>query len=254
MAVSTHVRATTSGAAHTAARDFPFHDGRPVALTGRQWALLLLAVAVGALADLVVAVPGPGWLSVAVRGVLFAGIPLAVLTRVVPGALGSLFHRVRGRDIALMVGVAAVNVAVTTAVGVVLAQLTHLHANAAAGEIAALGAADRVAYFLGMVPQLLGEEVVTVLPFLALLTFVVRLLRAPRWAGITVAWVGSAVLFALLHLPTYGGNLLQCLAVIGVARLVLFVPYLLTKNLWTSTGAHVLNDWALFGTSLLLPA
>ena len=57
--------------------------------------------------------------------------------------------------------------------------------------------------------------------------------------------VGTLV-FAAIHLPTYGGNILQCLAVIGVARVVLLVPFLLTKNIWASTGAHVLNDWTLF--------
>lgn len=66
-----------------------------------------------------------------------------------------------------------------------------------------------------------------------------------------VAWLASAVPFALVHLPTYNWNWVQCLVVIGGARLVLSLAYLATRNLWVSTGAHVLNDWVLFGVGVL---
>jgi hypothetical protein len=29
------------------------------------------------------------------------------------------------------------------------------------------------------------------------------------------------------------------------------MAYMKTKNIWVSTGAHILNDWSLFGLSLL---
>ena len=38
---------------------------------------------------------------------------------------------------------------------------------------------------------------------------------------------------------------------IGSARIVLTLPWILTKNIWVSTGAHIINDWLLFGLSLL---
>jgi hypothetical protein len=31
--------------------------------------------------------------------------------------------------------------------------------------------------------------------------------------------------------------------VIGSARMVLTLPWILTKNIWVSTGAHIINDW-----------
>ncbi len=34
---------------------------------------------------------------------------------------------------------------------------------------------------------------------------------------------------------------------LGAMRLVLTLPYLMTKNIWVSAGAHILNDWLLFG-------
>jgi hypothetical protein len=38
---------------------------------------------------------------------------------------------------------------------------------------------------------------------------------------------------------------------VGVARLILTLPYIMTRNLWVSSGAHVLNDWTMFSASLL---
>ena len=106
-------------------------------------------------------------------------------------------------------------------------------------------------FFARTALQLLGEEVMTILPFLALLALCTRGLGMGRRSAMVVAWLLSAVLFALAHLPAYGWNLLQCLVVIGSARLVLTLPWIMTKNLWVSTGAHVINDWLLFSMGLL---
>ena len=103
-----------------------------------------------------------------------------------------------------------------------------------------------------MAPQLLGEELFTILPFLALLWWLHARAGIRRRKALVLAWLLSAIPFALVHLPTYGWDLLQCLSIIGTARLVLSLAYLLSRNLWVSTGAHVLNDWMLVGTALLL--
>jgi len=71
------------------------------------------------------------------------------------------------------------------------------------------------------------------------------------WA-IVLASLLSALPFALAHLPTYDWNLLQCLVIIGSARLVLTLAYLATRNVWAATDAHVLNNWTLFAVSLYL--
>jgi membrane protease YdiL (CAAX protease family) len=254
--------ATTAGdgtipaASGTAARshDFPLYAGDPKRLTGVQWAVLLGAWLVAAACDLLVGVPGPPWLSIVVRGVLFAGLPLLALAWALGGvraAWGTLFRRVRGRDVGLMVGFAALNVVVTFVVGLLVSSLFDANPNPTGAALADLGTGDRIAYFLSMIPQLVGEEVFTVVPFLAVLTLATVAWRLGRRASITIALVVAAVLFALIHLPTYDWNLLQCLLIIGVARVILFVPYLLTKNLAVSAGAHVLNDWTLFGLGLL---
>jgi membrane protease YdiL (CAAX protease family) len=43
----------------------------------------------------------------------------------------------------------------------------------------------------------------------------------------------------------------QCIIIIGSARLVLTLPWIMTKNIWVSTGAHIVNDWLLFLMGLL---
>ena len=72
-----------------------------------------------------------------------------------------------------------------------------------------------------------------------------------RKGAIVGAWLISSLLFGLIHLPTYDWNLIQCIVVIGSARMVLTLPWILTKNIWVSTGAHIVNDWLLFSMSLL---
>jgi hypothetical protein len=59
------------------------------------------------------------------------------------------------------------------------------------------------------------------------------------------------LVFGALHLPTYDWNLVQCIVIIGTARMVLTLAYIVTKNIWVSTGAHVINDWLLLGMALL---
>ncbi|TDK21046.1 CPBP family intramembrane metalloprotease [Luteimonas aestuarii] len=97
--------------------------------------------------------------------------------------------------------------------------------------------------------QLPGEEPVTILPMLVL----VAALRRPgvsAWLAIGIAWIATALMFGALHLPTYLWHPGQALLVIGAARLVLTGVYLLTRNLWASTLAHVVDDWTLMAIAV----
>ena len=97
----------------------------------------------------------------------------------------------------------------------------------------------------------MGEELVSILPFLAILYFLTQKLGFSRTAAVITAWIVTAVWFAAIHLPTYNYNIIQCLIAIGGARLVLTLAYMKTKNLWVSFGAHVINDWMTFGLAVL---
>lgn len=230
--------------------DFPFHDGQPVALTARAWVLVLLAVGLG-FAALNLPLPAGPWRLV--PALLFPLIPLLALRAVAgPSAWSALFRRPSSRDLLLALGVALLNIAVTFAVGAVVVAWFNTSANPAVVALGHESTAERLLFFAASVPQLLGEELLTVLPLLALLSWFSGHLGMPRRRALLWAWLLSALPFALVHLPTYQWNLLQCLLVIGSARLVLSLAYLRTANVWVSTLAHVLNDWTLFGVALAL--
>lgn len=232
-------------------KEFPFYNGAPVPISGGQWAFVLSMVAV---AFLLLALPidWPGeTFGQFIPALLFPIIPLAALAYVAPGHWKSIFGRVGLREVKLMIGFALLNIVVTMGVGAVVHSLTEVTPNAAAAQLAGMDTAERIAFFAKIAPQLFGEEVITILPFLALLYFFTAVLGAGRKAAILGAWIVSSVVFGLIHLPTYDWNLIQCLIIIGSARLVLTLPWIMTKNIWVPTGAHIINDWLLLGMSIL---
>lgn len=233
--------------------DFPFYNGAPVSLSGRQWLFVMASVVVG-FAVLVAPVPWPGGpFGALIPALLFAALPLAALARVAPRHWRVLFGKVGGRELRLMVGFALLNLVVTLGVGVLVQAFVDVTPNAAAAPLAHMDTLERTLFFAKTLPQLLGEELVTMLPFLALMTLLTSHFGVGRKRAILGAWLLSALLFGLLHLPAYDWNVVQCVVVIGTARLVLTLAWILTKNLWVSTGAHILNDWLLF-TAVLVGA
>lgn len=251
---------TTAAAHHAQGRwtrledpgtEFPFHKGVPVAVSGRQWLFVMAAVVLG-LVPLALPIHWPGGpIGPFIPAVLLPLIPLLALARVAPGHWRAIFGRVGVRELRLMVGFGLLNIVVSLGVGVIVNALTTVSSNAAASELAGMDGTGQALFFAKTVPQLLGEEVITLLPFLALLHWFTARWGMGRRGAVIAAWVITSVVFGLIHLPTYDWNLVQCLVVIGTARLVLTLPWILTKNLWVSTGAHILNDWLLFGAGLL---
>ena len=232
-------------------RDFPFYNGAPVGLSVWQWLFLLAAVAIG-FAVLVAPIPWPaGPLGAMIPAVLFPLIPRLALAQVAPGHWTSLFGKVGGRELRLMLGFALLNIVVTMSVGTLVYVHTDVTSNAAAAQLDGMDTAGRIAFFAKTVPQLFGEELVTLLPFLAVLALLSNRFGVSRKSAIVGAWLVSSLIFGLIHLPTYDWNLIQCIVVIGTARMVLTLAWILTKNVWVSTGAHIINDWLLFGFGLL---
>ncbi|MDF3306666.1 CPBP family intramembrane metalloprotease [Rhodococcus sp. T2V] len=78
--------------------------------------------------------------------------------------------------------------------------------------------------------------------------------KLSRTTAIVLAWLISAVWFGAAHLQTYDWNVAQAFIVIGGARLILTLAYIRTKNLWVSTGAHIINDWTLFTPAIVINA
>lgn len=239
-------------------RDFPFYHGNPVALTAAQWWFLLGLVAL-AFALLIAPIAWPGGeVGAFLPAVLYPVIPLAGLAWVSKGHAGSLFGKVGWREVKLMVLFALLNIVVTMIVGGIVQTTLGASANPAIATAGALSPGGLVVFLTKTAVQLVGEEVMTIIPMLALLRVLVARAGLSRAAGVRWAWVGSAILFGLLHLSTYHWDFAQCLLIIGTARLVLSMAYIKTKNLWVSTGAHILNDWFLIvinviGSKLVQP-
>lgn len=186
-----------------------------------------------------------------VRPIAFFAIPLAVLAFVTPKHWTAIFRRFRRRDIKWVVGFAVLNLVLSFVVALVVLNLSGAKANPAVHGLADLSAPERVLFYAKTIPQLFGEEVLSILPFLALLTLFTAWMNLSRKSSIIAAWLLSAAIFGAAHLPTYDWNLVQCFVIIGSARLVLTLPYIMTKNIWVSTGAHILNDWTTFTLSIL---
>jgi membrane protease YdiL (CAAX protease family) len=232
--------------------DFPYYNDRPVGLSARQWILVIVGVAVG----FYVLTRGYGNAIPTLKGfvpaISYVAIPLIILAIVTKGHWTALFRKIRGRDIWLMIGFAILNVIVTMMSGFLFIDLDTATTNATVAGLADQGGGELVLSYLRAAIQLVGEEIMTILPFLALIWLFAQKMKTGRVTAIVLAWLITAVLFAAEHLPTYGWNFVQALTGVGVARLVLTLPYIMTKNLWVSAGAHILNDWIMFSLSLLL--
>ncbi|MFE5703172.1 CPBP family intramembrane metalloprotease [Rhodococcus sp. ACS1] len=232
--------------------DFPFYNGTPTALSTRQWILMWVSVVVGFAA--LVLIPQPGNLVALIPRILFVGIPLVVLAMVTREHWTALFRKVHGRDVLTMIGFAVLNLVVTSALALIVQALFGVASNEAVEDAGKGGVLDTAAFYVGTGIQLVGEEVFTIVPFLALLYFLYAKAKLSRKTAIVLAWLLSAVWFGAAHLQTYDWNFAQAFIVIGGARLVLTLAYIRTKNLWVSTGAHIINDWTLFTQAIVINA
>jgi hypothetical protein len=224
--------------------DLPFYNGRPVAIPGGGW-LLVIGATVLAVAFLLLIPANPLPLSFLVAALL-SGVPLAALALAAGPGWTTLFRPFGVIQLAQAVGFGLLTLIVSGLVGWLLITVMPTTPNPGIAGLASVGVVDLVIFILHAVIQLVGEEVITILPLLAVLWLCVTKLGLSRNLGIAIAVVVSTVWFAAIHLPTYNWNILQCLGAIGGARLVLTASYLMTRNLWVSSGAHIINDCALF--------
>lgn len=226
------------------AGDFPFYNGLPIEISGSMWLVVLVSVLVGF--GILIAPIGNTTVGGFVAAILFFAVPLAALAVAAGANWTAIFRKIGFRDILLMFGVAILNMIVSIAIVLLVRRLFDMAANPVGGILGEASASQLVLFYLKTAPQLFGEEVVSVLPFLAILWLCHSKLGIGRTGSVIIAWIGAALFFGALHLPTYQWNFVQCFLVIGTARVVLLLGYVITKNIWVSTGAHIINDWVIF--------
>jgi len=224
--------------------DLPFYNGRPVEISGRGWLLVLAGVVAGFAA--LVALPLPNAPLNFIPAILFAAIPLGALAMAAGPHWTTLFRRYGIKQFGQSLGFGVLTIVISGAAGFLLSLFLPMTSNPAVASLSGIGLAELVLFLARTFIQLVGEELTTILPLLAVLWLCVSRFGLSRRAGIIVAVIVSTLWFSALHLPTYGWNIVQCLGIIGTARIVLTLSYLVTRNLWVSAGAHIINDWSLF--------
>lgn len=224
--------------------DFPFYADVPVVISPRQWAALMAGVAAAFLA--LALLPFEALPESLLPKLLFAGIPLGVLASVAGRHWTALFRSVRPKDCGIMVLMAIGAMTASAIAALVVDALTTTVSNPLTTSIVGMSLGDYAWTLIPTAPQLLGEELLTLLPFLAILWLATQHFGASRTMAIWLALIVSTALFAAAHLPTYNWQFAQCFGVIGAARVVLTLSYIWTRNLWVPVGAHIINDWTEF--------
>ncbi|KMS56461.1 peptidase [Novosphingobium barchaimii LL02] len=229
--------------------DYPYYNDVPTSISWRDWIIVLLALCFGF--AVLVQVPHFAWLSMTadtvLRSILFGGIPMAAFAWRFGKYWTAIFQLWRWNYLwwGLLFGI--INLAFTYAIGAFAVSHMHLVDNGVGdgisrGEIAG----GPAVFYISTGIQLFGEEVFTILPFLFLMWLGAKVMGLSRGGAILLAWIGSALIFGAMHLSTYGWNVAQVLLLIAPVRLVLTLSYMQTKSIWTSTIAHILNDWTMF--------
>lgn len=230
-------------------KDFPFYNNKPLGFTVWQWLVIWLSTAVGIAA--IMLIPSQNNIEALVPRILFLVVPLLTLAYFAKDKWKALFHKPTFADYRTMVGFFILNLAVSAMVGIIVSSIFGANANPSADGLAQASGLEIAAFYVGTAIQLMGEEVFTLLPFLALMYFFYKKGKVSRKGAIVWAWVLTAIWFGAAHLPTYGWNVAQALLIIGSARIILTLAFIRTKNLWVSYGAHLLNDWVIFTFALI---
>lgn len=227
--------------------DLPYYAGEPVAISGRGW-LVVIASVIAAFFQLILA-PFETVPLIFIPAVVFTGLPLLTLMAVTGWRPPAIFRPLGMKQFGIGLGFGLLTVVVSFVVGTAVAQLFGASPNAAVSGLATYGTLDLLLFLARTFIQLIGEEMVSILPLLAVLWLCVSKFGLSRRVGLVIAVVVSTLWFSAMHLPTYNWNFIQCLGIIGTARVILTLAYLLTRNIWVSSIAHIFNDWVLFLTS-----
>lgn len=230
--------------------DLPYYNEQPVRISGRGWLMIMVAVLVAF--GLLVSLPLKTFPFDFIPALLFTGLPLLALMAVTGWRAPAVFRPIGVKGVLAGLGFAVLTIICSIAVGFVLTNLMDMSSNPDVAELAKANQNDLLLFLARTLIQLIGEELVTVLPLLAVLWLCVFKFGMSRRWGLVIAVIVSTLWFAAMHLPTYDWNVLQCFAGIGTARLILTLAYVVTRNLWVCTIAHVANDWSLFLTSFAI--
>ncbi|ERM18229.1 CPBP family intramembrane glutamic endopeptidase [Brevibacillus laterosporus] len=235
--------------------DIPFYNGTPVELTQKNWLLTFGALICSFLFSPIITLFVENeqlaeWLAVILFPlVLFYGWRIAAGRQAY-----ALFRKITLRDLGMVLVFLPVSLIGTLLLGFVVELFFPLSAHpgiTASADEARTAASSVVSELLinnGVhnLFQLFWEELIVILPFIAVMQFFYQKAKFSRKKAMLVALLLSSILFGLFHLSTYEGNLVQAIVVIGLGRMFDTLAYIVTRNLWVSFIVHFLYDMILF--------
>lgn len=235
--------------------DFPFYNLLPQEVATWKWIVITLSCLVGFAAISLIAFENQ--LLNLIPRLLFTAIPFITFAVLVRPNWRAIFRPLKWVDVPTMIVFWLLTLGLSTLVAFIVSggnPAGHFAANGATSTVLNGGALGIFGFYLGTFIQLFGEELVTILPFLAVLYWSYSKAKLSRETSVILAWVITAIWFGALHLPTYGWNIVQAIVLIGVARLALTLAFIRTKNILVSFGAHLINDWVTFTLALIAAA
>lgn len=98
--------------------------------------------------------------------------------------------------------------------------------------------------------QIVGEEIIRLVPFILVLALVYRFLKN-RMLGIVIGLIVSSGLFGLIHVGAYS-NLLFSVLNVGLSSMFVTLAYIRTKNIWVSYTVHAIIDLVILSLVMIL--
>lgn len=98
---------------------------------------------------------------------------------------------------------------------------------------------------LESIPQLFGEELLALLPLLAIYAGLINL-NVSKKVATGIALIVSSAIFGLVHLPAYQWDFVQVIIGLGLVRIPISWLFIKTKNIWLTFLVHYFYDFILF--------
>ena len=178
--------------------DFPYYQGWPVCVLGRQWALVLVVLAAAFAFRLVS--PLDGDYSIFITVIVFSVLPLVGLYAVAHPGWTAVFRRLTWRHFTSGVAFGLINVVVSWILGGIVTVIAETSANATQRITEKVGSEIVAHVRLGRDPAL-RRGAADHPPLQALLYLFSAKMKWLRKKALVWAWIISAIIFALVHCP-----------------------------------------------------
>ena len=218
--------------------DFPYYNDNPKMDKKGLFALILGILCFIAILEC------PFYIDSNIISILFCLVLLIPLIYLTKGELGLFFRKINSKDIELiilcLVGYFLYSMILVT----ILSQL-----GIAINTNEVYGANNDIFFWISIIIQILGEELLKLIIFIISLRYIYRFTKN-RKMSVVLAFIFALLIFGLLHYHAYNGSLIQIIFVIGLGSAIYFYPYIKTKNLLPSYIIHLLIDGLIFGITI----